>query len=134
MINTRPARNRALKGRKVSPTSAMQPQRTDYSPQNVGALFHASNGLANENGRSRQERPFFDPCTTPSGKREMARVTGLEPATSGVTGRRSNQLSYTRLSGSPKRGALFMSRPRSGQAANASDLHIMQHLVQPAAK
>ena len=27
---------------------------------------------------------------------EMARVTGLEPAASGVTGRRSNQLSYTR--------------------------------------
>ena len=26
---------------------------------------------------------------------KMARVTGLEPATSGVTGRRSNQLSYT---------------------------------------
>ena len=29
----------------------------------------------------------------------MARVTGLEPATSGVTGRHSNQLSYTRASG-----------------------------------
>ena len=26
---------------------------------------------------------------------EMAGVTGLEPAASGVTGRRSNQLSYT---------------------------------------
>ena len=27
----------------------------------------------------------------------MARVTGLEPATSGVTGRHSNHLSYTRV-------------------------------------
>ncbi len=34
----------------------------------------------------------------------MARATGLEPAASGVTGRRSNQLSYarvTRFSGAP---------------------------------
>jgi hypothetical protein len=30
------------------------------------------------------------------GGEEMARVTGLEPATSGVTGRHSNRLSYTR--------------------------------------
>ena len=27
----------------------------------------------------------------------LARLTGLEPATSGVTGRHSNQLSYNRL-------------------------------------
>ncbi len=31
---------------------------------------------------------------------KMARVTGLEPATSGVTGRHSNRLSYTRASDS----------------------------------
>jgi hypothetical protein len=30
------------------------------------------------------------------GEMSLARVTVLEPATSGVTGRRSNQLSYTR--------------------------------------
>ena len=29
--------------------------------------------------------------------RRVARVTGLEPATFGVTGRHSNQLSYTRI-------------------------------------
>ena len=33
----------------------------------------------------------------------MARVTGLEPATSGVTGRHSNQLSYTRAAGDARR-------------------------------
>tara|TARA_R110000868_G_scaffold408213_1_gene690764 strand:+ start:29112 stop:29450 length:339 start_codon:yes stop_codon:yes gene_type:complete len=33
----------------------------------------------------------------PYSLRRVARVTGLEPAASGVTGRRSNQLSYTRL-------------------------------------
>ncbi len=33
----------------------------------------------------------------PPFQEKMARVTRLELATSGVTGRRSNQLSYTRL-------------------------------------
>ena len=47
-------------------------------------------------------------CAT---SREVARVTGLEPATSGVTGRHSNQLSYTRVSrprsSALRRGASF---------------------------
>lgn len=34
---------------------------------------------------------------------KMARATGLEPATSSVTGRRSNQLNYARLSLNKKR-------------------------------
>ncbi len=33
----------------------------------------------------------------PSGRATVARLTGLEPATPGVTGRYSNQLSYNRL-------------------------------------
>ena len=34
--------------------------------------------------------------------KKVARVTGLEPATSGVTGRHSNQLSYTRAKIPPR--------------------------------
>jgi hypothetical protein len=41
----------------------------------------------------------------------MARVTGLEPATSGVTGRRSNQLSYTRAYAVNTRSPLFRALP-----------------------
>jgi hypothetical protein len=64
------------------------------------------------------EKQFGDP---PLGERaqdcyfrdleEMARVTGLEPATSGVTGRHSNQLSYTRTF--PCRSTLAVRRERS---------------------
>ena len=45
----------------------------------------------------------------------MAGVTGLEPAASGVTGRRSNQLSYTPAALAPRRG-LLDPRPRECQA------------------
>lgn len=51
--------------------------------------------------------------------REMARVTGLEPATSGVTGRHSNQLSYTRAFPCRNSAKRFSIKPRmAGQAGN----------------
>ena len=49
------------------------------------------------------------------GKEEVARMTGLEPATSGVTGRRSIQLSYIRVTATSPRGASDMTLPESCQ-------------------
>ena len=50
------------------------------------------------------------------GDKAVARLTGLEPATPGVTGRYSNQLSYNRASacsGNPERGPLLSASARA---------------------
>jgi hypothetical protein len=60
--------------------------------------------------RRRKSRRLF--CTSFPIREGMARVTRLELAASGVTGRRSNQLSYTRM----VRGAVFSSRIQVAQA------------------
>jgi hypothetical protein len=61
----------------------------DSSPASGGTNDRGSGRLK---GRAREAENL-----NTSYERKVARVTGLEPATSGVTGRRSNQLSYTRL-------------------------------------
>ena len=55
----------------------------------------------------------------------MARVTRLELAASGVTGRRSNQLSYTRM----VRGAVFSSRSQVVQALFCHDFSIFNRVL-----
>ena len=64
----------------------------------------------------------------------MARLTGLEPATPGVTGRYSNQLSYNRpLSDDLHQRAALLgtgAHPVKPQANhNRSFSHIIQHMI-----
>jgi hypothetical protein len=63
----------------------------------------------------------------------MARVTGLEPATFGVTGRRSNQLSYTR-SGMRQLGRPGMPVNPAGRLVLLSADHLAAHVRMDAAE
>jgi hypothetical protein len=88
------------------------------------------------NGVSQGYRGF--PAASPmpgaagSGTDMMARVTGLEPATSDVTGRRSNQLSYTRAVKkrvkrplwSVKQGRLEMAKGMGGEGIEPPTLSV----------
>ena len=52
-------------------------------------------------------------------RKEVARLTGLEPATPGVTGRYSNQLSYNRNSPTPDRSksvGAYYAAPRTASS------------------
>ena len=54
----------------------------------------------------------------------MARLTGLEPATSGVTGRHSNRLSYARASACLERAKGFEpSTPTLARLCSTPELH-----------
>ena len=67
----------------------------------------------------------------------MAGVTGLEPATSGVTGRHSNQLSYTPVAAddpSPPRCQGDTIRPVGCQAALLRELGMDPRLFRLAGK
>ena len=57
------------------------------------------------------------------GLMRVARETGLEPATSGVTGRRSNQLSYSRVSTTRSRAGIN-GGPFSSQAQRKRDANL----------
>ena len=58
-------------------------------------LFDLVKGRGKQKSASEKSRRLF--CTSFPIREGMARVTRLELAASGVTGRRSNQLSYTRI-------------------------------------
>src|SRR5262245_19671423 len=72
---------------------------------------------------SRLSDSFRDATLGADFQAEMARVTGLEPAASGVTGRRSNQLSYTRLSPGTGRAVVYFAMAAEVKLSRLTRFH-----------
>ncbi len=77
---------------------AVPPQRTRASRRRAKTPF--SSRLEDQFGTRkwypRRDGPRRLPAEGGASRELLTRATGLEPATSGVTGRRSNQLNYAR--------------------------------------
>ena len=79
---------------KVARVTGLEPATSGVTGRHSNQLSYTRAGRAT---CSAQRPPAAaNPVKFTFRSRKVARVTGLEPATSGVTGRHSNQLSYTR--------------------------------------
>ena len=88
-----PERARGL----LDPRSRGRPAEYDARAAELARLFAAAFDAACRAGACR--RDARRPSPVAMSMREVAGATGLEPAASGVTGRRSNQLSYAPAKG-----------------------------------
>ncbi len=93
------------------------------SPRRLWRCRYRKIRVRNKKAPAEKPRRLF--CTSFPIKEGMARVTRLELAASGVTGRRSNQLSYTRM----VRGAVFSSRSKVVQALFCQDFSIFSRVL-----
>ena len=118
------SRSAAYRRRSDPTTVRPSPARTAVQPLSGGsrlgiAIERIKPEIPNKTGvssacisrsRKRPPAPTLSPTCSGRALEKMARETGLEPATSGVTGRRSNQLSYSPAGRRPDKPDLFPSQ------------------------